>query len=119
MHELSLSSAILDTVLKHAEGRRVKVVSLRIGHLRQVVPDSLAFYFGFVAKGTVCEDAALEHTEVPARLHCAGCGVEWSLESRSFRCVACGGGDVTVVAGQEFEVESIDVEEEAPCTSRR
>ena len=118
MHELSLSSAILDTVLRYAEGRRVKVVTLRIGHLRQVVPDSLALYFGLVAKGTVCEDAVLEHTEVPARLRCSGCGVEWDLESRSFRCVGCGGGEVAVVAGEEFEVESIDVEED-PCISRR
>ncbi len=118
MHELSLSSAILDTVLKHAEGRRVKVVTLRIGHLRQVVPDSLAFYFDIVAKGTVCEGAALEPIEVPGRLRCSSCGVEWDLESPSFRCIACGGADVAVVAGQEFEVESIDVEED-PCMSRR
>ena len=41
MHELSLSSAIIDTVLRHAEGRRVSSVEMPIGRLRQVVPDSL------------------------------------------------------------------------------
>ena len=35
MHELSLSSAIVNTVVKHAEGRPVTVVSLRVGRLRQ------------------------------------------------------------------------------------
>ena len=60
MHELSLSSAIVNTVVKHAEGRRVTVVSLRVGRLRQVVPDTLAFYFDFVARDTVCEGARLE-----------------------------------------------------------
>ena len=64
------------------------------------------------------ELAVLEPIEVPARLHCSGCGTDWDLESRSFRCVACGGGDVVVVAGEEFEVESIDVEED-PCMSKR
>ena len=44
MHELSLSSAILATALRHAEGRRVKSVQMRIGAMRQVVPDSLEFY---------------------------------------------------------------------------
>ena len=34
--------------VKHAAGRRVKVVTVRAGALRQVVPDSLEFYFGFV-----------------------------------------------------------------------
>ena len=60
MHELSVSSAVVDTVLKHAAGRRVTVVSLRIGHLRQVVPDSLAFYFELVSRETLCEGARLE-----------------------------------------------------------
>ena len=48
MHELSLSSAIVNTVERHAAGRRVTVVNMRIGTLRQVVPDSLTFYFEIV-----------------------------------------------------------------------
>ena len=40
------------------------VVRLRLGELRQVVPDSLAFYFEHVARGTLCEGAALEHEVV-------------------------------------------------------
>ena len=57
MHELSLSSAIINTAVKHAGGRRVTVVSLRVGRLRQVVPDTLEFYFDFVARDTLCEGA--------------------------------------------------------------
>ena len=73
MHELSLSSAIVNTVVKHAEGRPVSLVSMRVGALRQVVPDTLDFYFGFVSKGTVCEGARLEQELVAARLRCASC----------------------------------------------
>ena len=69
MHELSLSSAIVNTVVKHAEGRRVLVVELRVGKLRQVIPDTLEFYFEFVARGTVCEGARLEQ-EVDRRAAC-------------------------------------------------
>lgn len=115
MHELSLSSAIVDTVVKHAAGRRVTVVTMRIGALRQVVPDTLDFYFGFVARGTVCDGARLELALVPARLACPPCGGEWGIEVPDFRCPACGGA-VEIVAGNEFEVESIDVEEVA-CTA--
>ena len=115
MHELSVSSAVVDTVLKHAEGRRVTVVSLRIGHLRQVVPESLAFYFELVSRETLCEGARLEQELVPARLRCAPCGREWDPEDAWFRCAVCGGaGDV--IAGGELEVESIEVEE-AACTA--
>ena len=119
MHELSLSGAIVNTVVKHAQERAVSVVNLRVGALRQVVPDTLDFYFGFVAKGTVCEGARLEQELVPARLHCASCEREWEIDMPVFTCPDCGvAGRVEVASGNEFEVESIEVEE-AECIARR
>ncbi|MBN1527909.1 MAG: hydrogenase maturation nickel metallochaperone HypA [Thermoleophilaceae bacterium] len=119
MHELSLSSAIVNTVVKHAAGRPVTVVSMRVGALRQVVPDTLDFYFGFVAEGTVCEGARLEQELVAARLRCAGCEREWEIDVPVFMCPDCGpSGRVEVAAGDEFEVESIEVEE-AECIAPR
>jgi hydrogenase nickel incorporation protein HypA/HybF len=118
VHELSLSSAVLATAVKHARGRRVSVVSLRVGRLRQVVPDTLEFYFGFVARDTVCEDAKLEQEIVEARLACGPCGHEWGIEIPAFRCPDCGGSQVTVASGNEFQVESIEVEEVA-CIAPR
>ena len=118
MHELSLSSAIVGTVVKHAEGRRVSVVSLRVGRLRQVVPDTLEFYFDFVARGTLCEGAKLEQEVLEARLRCDSCDHEWSIEIPAFRCPICGGAEVEISSGNEFEVESIEVEE-AECIARK
>ncbi len=118
MHELSLSGAIVNTVVKHAAGRRVSVVSLRVGRLRQVVPDTLDFYFGFVAQGTVCEGARLEQELVPALVRCGACEREWELDLPIFRCPTCGGTEVEVLSGEEFEVESIEVEE-AECIAPR
>ena len=46
------------------------VVSLRIGELRQVIPDSLAFYWDIVTRETPAEGARLEQVVVPARLRC-------------------------------------------------
>jgi len=112
VHELSLASAIVDTVERHAGGRPVAVVSLRIGALRQVVPDSLELYLELVGRDTVCEGARIEIEHVPARLAC--CGGEW--EPPAFRCARCGGRG-EVVAGNEFLVESIEIEEEA-CIAR-
>jgi hydrogenase nickel incorporation protein HypA/HybF len=111
VHELSLSSAIVNTVVKHAAGRKVTVVNLRVGQLRQVIPDTLAFYFEFVARDTVCEGARLEQEVIEARLHCIPCDREWAIEIPAFRCPTCGGSDVEIASGDEFEVESIEVEE--------
>ena len=119
MHELSLSGAIVNTVVKHAQGRPVSLVSMRVGALRQVVPDTLDFYFGFVSKGTVCEGARLEQELIPARLRCGGCEREWEIDLPIFMCPDCGAaGRVEVACGDEFEVESIEVEE-AECIAPR
>jgi hydrogenase nickel incorporation protein HypA/HybF len=120
MHELSLSTAIVDTVLRHAQGRPVTSVQMRIGALRQVVPDSLEFYFEIVSRDTVCEGARLEQEFVPARLRCDACAREWEIDYPIFMCPSCGtGSDVGIAAGEDFEVESIEVEEVAECTAPR
>ena len=118
MHELSLSSAVLATTLKHADGRRVSAINLRIGRLRQVIPDSLEFYFEFVSRETVCEGARLEMEVIDARLRCRPCRTEWAIEIPAFRCPTCGGSEVEIASGDEFEVESIEVEE-AECIAQR
>ena len=118
MHELSLSSAIVNTVAKHAAGRRVSTVQLRVGRLRQVIPETLEFYFEFVARDTVCEGATLKQEVIEARLRCLECELDWPIEIPAFRCPTCGGGRVEVAAGDEFEVESIEVEE-AACIAPR
>ena len=117
MHELAISSAVLESVLRHAEGRRVTSVKLRVGHLRQVVPDSLDFYWGIVTREGICEGSVLEQEVIPARLACTACAREWEIELPVFRCPSCGGADVEIAAGDELEVESIEVEEEPACTA--
>jgi hydrogenase nickel incorporation protein HypA/HybF len=117
MHELSLASAIVNTVAKHAAGRRVTAVDLRVGKLRQVIPDTLEWYFEFVARDSVCDGAVLRQEVVPAVLRCRPCAYEWEIEIPAFRCPVCGGSEVEIAAGDEFEVQSIEVE--AECIARR
>jgi hydrogenase nickel incorporation protein HypA/HybF len=119
VHELSLSSAIVNTAAKHAGGRQVTKVSLRVGKLRQVVPDTLDFYFQFVARGSVCEGATLEQEIVDARLRCNPCAHEWAIEIPAFRCPLCSGSDVEIASGNEFEVESIEIEEGSTSSTLR
>jgi hydrogenase nickel incorporation protein HypA/HybF len=115
MHELSLSSAIVDTVVRHAAGRRVTAVNLRIGTLRQVVPASLEFYFEVVARDTVCDGARLDYELVAASVACEACGHAWELAEPLFVCPECSRRDVRVVAGDELEVDSIVIQEEEAC----
>lgn len=114
---MALGSAVVNTATKHAAGRQVKVVTMSIGKLRQVVPDSLSFYFDIIAKDTVCDGARLDINIVPALLRCENCEKEWEPDFPTFRCPFCADSKVTVLSGEEFMVESLEVEEDEPCTA--
>lgn len=117
MHEMALSSAVVATVEKHAKGRQVTAVNLTVGKLRQVVPDSLLFYFEIVTRDTVLEGAKLNMEIVPAHLHCTSCDHDWEPDFPTFRCPECVAGNVEILSGEEFQVESIEVEEDEACTA--
>ena len=112
MHELAIAESVVRIAERHADGRRVTKVSLKVGHLRQVVPSALAFSFELVAQETSVEGAELVLEEVPATGKCRACGSESRLESFPLQCKACGGFDLEIVAGEELYVESLEMEEQ-------
>jgi hydrogenase nickel incorporation protein HypA/HybF len=114
VHELSVSAAVVDTAVRHAAGRKVTHVHLRVGALRQVVPDSLAFAFVLVAEGTVAEGAELMLEEVPAAGVCRACGEESELRDFPLACAACGSLDVELVRGEELLVDALTLREGVP-----
>jgi hydrogenase nickel incorporation protein HypA/HybF len=120
VHELSVCEGILDVAMAalQAEPRpfaRVTAITVRIGRLSSVVPDTLRHYFAILAPGTLLEGAALIIDEVPIRGRCADCGARFEIETLSFTCPLCGGGLVELVSGRELEVVCLDTAEEVPC----
>ena len=113
MHELSICRSILSTVVKHADGRSVSQVTVRVGHLRQVVPDALQFSWAAVSSATALEDALLVIEQVPAAVECVSCGAQTTLDVPILACARCKGFDVKLISGEELLVVSIDVVEEA------
>ena len=119
MHELSIAQALLAIVERHAVGRRVTRVEVRVGHLRQVVPDSLRFAFELITTGTELEGAELAIEEVPARVLCKACAAETVLEEFPAHCGECGALDVEVTAGDDLLVVSIEVEDGSEAWQRQ
>jgi hydrogenase nickel incorporation protein HypA/HybF len=111
MHELSIAEAIVAIAERHAGGRTVTRVEVRVGHLRQVVPSALEFAFELVAKGTVLDGAELGLEDVPARGRCRDCGTETTMNGFPLACSACGGLDVEILAGEELQLDSLELEE--------
>jgi hydrogenase nickel incorporation protein HypA/HybF len=112
LHELAIAESIVQIAGRHATGRRVTKVYLKVGHLRQVVPSALVFSFELVAQGTPVEGAELEMEEVPVRGKCRECGAESQLAGFPLRCLSCGGFDLHILEGEELYVESLELEEQ-------
>ncbi len=110
MHELSLCEAIAGVVKTYADGRHVDVVRVRIGALRQVVPESLSFCWTLVRDTEDMPGAKLELECVTAEVRCRACGARSEITSAwSIWCPRCDDTDVEVLQGNEFLVTSFDV----------
>jgi len=110
LHELSIAEAIVEVAGRNAGGSRVTCVSVRVGHLRQVVPSALEFSFELCAHGTAVEGATLQIEEVPIRVRCRACGADSEPAGFPLACGACGGLSVDVVQGEELQVEELELE---------
>ncbi len=109
MHELAVCEAIAQTVRERAEGRSPERVRVRIGHLRQVVPESLQFSWEMLTTGSDLDGCALDVEYIPAVVVCESCGARTTLDLPIMACGACDGVDVGVVSGDEFQLASFDV----------
>lgn len=111
MHELAIAGHVIDIAARHADGRKVTKVCLKVGHLRQVVPSALSFSFELVSQGTTVEGAELEMEEIPVTGLCRGCGAESHPGAFPLQCGTCGAFDLEITQGEELYVESLEMEE--------
>jgi hydrogenase nickel incorporation protein HypA/HybF len=114
MHELSITQSILDIALRHAKGagaKRIVAINLVIGELTGFVDDSIQFYFDFLSKDTLAQDARLNFDRIAPLARCHACGAEYNPpNSRIWTCPECNALGGEVVAGREFSVASIEIE---------
>lgn len=113
MHELAVTESILAITLKHAEqaaASRVTDIHLVIGQLSSIVDDSVQFYWDMISENTIAQGARLHFNRVAARMKCLNCGQEFEMEQRLNPCPACQSYSLQVIAGEEFFLESIEVE---------
>lgn len=113
MHELSVSESILEIALRHAYqagATQVTDLYLVIGQLTSIVDESVQFYWDIIAKGTAAEGARLHFRRIPAEFLCLDCGKIYAPGKEILACPQCQSTRVKVAAGDEFQLDSIDVE---------
>lgn len=111
MHELSIIESIIEIIIaempKH-KLTRVEKISLRIGDMRQVVPDALLFGFECLSKNTPLEGAVLSIENVPIRARCNACQTEFQLNNWFQGCTKCNASEVEIISGKELEIAEFE-----------
>lgn len=114
MHELSLSYATVESVLEsiaNLDACRVVSLTLSAGELSGVSIEAFRFSFPIAAAGTILEDAELIINSEPVSVFCRECNQTSPLVSiQSFRCPLCGLPSGDIRSGEDFLIQSIEIE---------
>lgn len=108
MHELGITRNIVAICSEHANGAQVKRVTVEIGKLSAVLPDSVRFCFDVCTRGTPLDGARLEIIEMPGLGHCNECGADVALAELTGRC-ACGSRNLALIGGDELKIKEMEV----------
>ncbi|ACZ62324.1 hydrogenase maturation nickel metallochaperone HypA [Dehalococcoides sp. THU3] len=116
MHELSITEELLKTIVAKAEeakARKISRINLVIGEYAGVVEDSVKMCFDILSQDTMAKGALLEFKRIPAEFRCRLCGHTFPSGQHSLVCPKCQGWNAEVIAGNEFFIESIEVDDES------
>ena len=113
MHELSVTSYLVDAVDKQARelgAKRVVTINVIVGERSGIVDDSLRFYFEMLSPGTLVEGAELVVQRTSMRFYCATCDEDYHPEGANFECPGCEAIGTLVDDGSDLLIESLEIE---------
>ena len=112
MHEQSIVEALLALALENAEkaeANRIVRIYLVVGELSGVLQEAVEFYFSFLSKGTIAEEASLFFMHAPAQLRCRNCDTIFAPERLNLNCPNCKERQVEIIAGRELYIDNMEV----------
>jgi hydrogenase nickel incorporation protein HypA/HybF len=113
MHELGLTQHLVEIAERAARennARQVRSVTVEIGALAGVVPESVEFCFEACSRGTLLEGSRLEIIRIPGRGRCYDCENECDLDTYTVSCPDCGGFSLERLQGEELRVIEVEVD---------
>lgn len=112
MHELSIATSIVETVLQEIQRKNlppVQTIAVRIGALSCVDPEALRFGFDSIITDTSLAQAKLEIEQVPVQGKCRACNNEFTVQDFVFACPSCDSGQIDMTRGDELDIAYLEV----------
>lgn len=113
MHELTITQNILDIAVRHAQtcnAQKITDLYIVMGEWSSVVDDSVQFYWDIISDGTIAKGANLHFQRNKVKIVCCDCQSEYSPSYKELFCPNCAGINLKVIQGEEFYLDSIEVE---------
>ncbi|PLX92110.1 MAG: hydrogenase maturation nickel metallochaperone HypA [Desulfuromonas sp.] len=113
MHELGITRSIVEIAEENARrqgAQRVLSVTIEIGDLAGVIPDSVAFCYEVCCEGTLLAGSELLIRQVKGKGRCRDCGADIDLDTTTFNCSTCGSYALERLQGEELRVIEMEIE---------
>ena len=114
MHELQAIQSILAKALlkaRQSNAKRIKTVQLAIGEIAELDQNSIRQHWEELSKGTPAEQAQLTFRFINAEVQCMSCFIKYQPVDAKIHCPQCGSYGAKILSGEEFYLESIEVDE--------
>jgi hydrogenase nickel incorporation protein HypA/HybF len=113
MRELEFTQNILNKSLSRIpNARRIKIVHLIIGEVSELDQNLIERHWRELGKGTPAEHAQLHFRSIKAEVQCMACFNKYHPQNGKIHCPYCGSYGAKILSGEEFDLESIEVEHE-------
>ena len=112
MHEISIVQAVLEKALEVSRENGnlpLEKIYVRIGKLRQIVPEALTHAFDAVKTNTLAENASFEWEEVAPLVKCSKCPETFEPEDVFWVCPSCSTPGGEVLQGEELILQSVSL----------
>jgi hydrogenase nickel incorporation protein HypA/HybF len=110
----ALPSILAKALLKAREAnQRVRSLQLALGEIAELDPSSIQTQWEELSKGTLAERAQLHFRFIKAEVQCMACFEKYHPLGGKIHCPYCGSYGAKVLSGEEFHLESIELDDES------
>lgn len=110
VHELSLAEEMVRIIREAIGGSGdLHAVTVVMGPLSGVCPESLSFCFTEVARQKGMGSPGLVIRRTDAVFRCSSCGFSWTAGDFAPGCPGCGSWEREILSGREFYIESAEL----------
>ena len=114
MRQLQIIQSVLAKALGNTResGKHVKSLNFALGEISELDRNLIQKLWSELSQGSPAEQAQLHFRSVTAEVQCMACFEKYHPTSGKIHCPYCGSYGAKVLAGEEFYLESLELDDD-------